>query len=256
MSGSDRRTGLGSTGDGRWPPRIEGRNVLSCRGGGIHLQRMTRFCTLLLIDSTQVTEKSASGLESRTVSYFGSQFLRSGVGLPLLLLVAFGGCRGPGERRDLDRVLRILGEARTVEPRLSLSAYAPCAPPAQSARVESSDLIPEPGCPKPHLSRPARNRVLRKLEELSKKSNHLASSWAVLLGDIEIGHSPQRLRSDVDRIESSLLHNGTGSSTLFSDLSAAYLLLSQRQDDPLALVYALRAADRAKALEEAGFAHG
>ena len=91
--------------------------------------------------------------------------------------------------------------------------------------------------------------MLRALEELWQRPPDVASARALLLGEIVLRRSPQRLRAALDRLESEVRRNGAESAVAWSDLAAANLLLAQRQDDPVALFAALDAANRAIALD-------
>ncbi|MFY9819961.1 MAG: CHAT domain-containing protein [Thermoanaerobaculia bacterium] len=72
----------------------------------------------------------------------------------------------------------------------------------------------------------------------------------MLLGEILLYRSPQRLKAALDRLKNEVRRNGPDSAAVWSDLAAGYLVEAQRQEEPFALFAALDAANRAIALDE------
>lgn len=168
--------------------------------------------------------------------------------LLLTFVAVCGGCNGREELSSPDDLIRALGGARAVEPRLSGALYTSCESmgPAPSS---SRDLVPEPNCPGSPASPHQLKRVLRAVDELWKRPLGIDGARALLLAEIVLRRSPRYLKAAVDRLENELRRDGTGSAEAWSDLAAAHLAIAQRQDDPIALFAALHAANRAVVLD-------
>ncbi len=125
---------------------------------------------------------------------------------------------------------------RPVEPRLLGVAYAPCHPDPHP------DLVPEPRCapitapsapPKPAKSSEPVNRGPASSEPLAAHRN-------VRLAQRDEDHSDSVVADLEDQVRDS-----PGNAGAMSDLAAAYIVRSQRRNDPFDLLLSVEAAEKA-----------
>jgi CHAT domain-containing protein len=169
--------------------------------------------------------------------------------LAMLLGISFAStsCKARGDLNDPEAIAHILGDFRSVEPRLSGGFhYRPCAPLGPIAPTPGH-LVPEPHCPRPLLSQHERLRLSREIVKISNGPSGLLRARAALIGQIVLHSSAPHLSAAIEMVKKKMVTDGKTAEGL-SDLAAAHLISAQRQDNPAAIFAALDAADQAVAV--------
>jgi len=159
-----------------------------------------------------------------------------------LAALGIGVCRNEQPRQTgLEELAAALERRRPIEPRLTgFDVHAPCAFSRASGRLIPTAVCPSAARPGTALYKKAW-KIVSGLRKRSQRGPSEESGEAAL-SELVLGASA---RAAVEALEDAVARK-PGDARLLSDLSAAYLVLSQQADDPRDLVRAMDAAARAR----------
>lgn len=171
------------------------------------------------------------------------------LGLTLALTLA-DDVRTPDDRALFGALVRAVGPRRLVEPRLVGGfAYGPCTSAPSTPR---SSLVPRSACSEP--PRPG-TRGFFALRDAQRNAEIAASRrpspltlHAAAVARFLASPNPSALDSAVATLEAAAAR-APHSAAILSDLAAVYYVRGQKDDEPIDLLRALSAADRAVAAE-------
>lgn len=144
-------------------------------------------------------------------------------------------CHEPG----IETLAARLGERRRIEPRLTGGfAHARC-----QTETSAPDLIPDPRC-SALPSDPSLGRIVARMGRQRGGRPSSAAFHEQGIGELILGEGPESAGRAVAALEQAVAA-APHDARLLSDLSAAYLVRAQRDDEPLDLMRGLSTAERA-----------